>query len=56
MNKFALYIFEGGELEEVVSGMINIKNYIQNYENSKRTVKKPKDNSNQAQSTGATGN
>ena len=28
MSKFALYIFEGGELEEVISGIKRIKKFI----------------------------
>lgn len=50
MSKLALYIFEGGELEEVVSGLYNIKKYIKKYENSKRTAKKTKDISREIQS------
>ena len=51
MRKFALYIFEGGELEEVISGLENIKKYIIKYENPKRTAKKVETNSRETQST-----
>lgn len=41
MNKLALYIFEGNELEEVIIGLKRIKKYLKEYEdNTKRTVKK----------------
>ena len=51
MSKFALYIFSGGELEEVISGLENIKKYIKKYESSKRTVKKVKVDSREIQPT-----
>lgn len=49
MSKFALYIFSGGELEEVISGLEHIKKYIKDYESSKRTVKKVKADSRETQ-------
>ena len=41
MNKLALYIFEGNELEEVIIGLKKIKEYIDKYEdNTEGTIKK----------------
>ena len=41
MNKLVLYIFEGNELEEVITGLKNIKKYLKEYEdNTKRDTKK----------------
>lgn len=46
MSKYALYIFEGGELEEVISGLKNIKKFVdkeyaKKYEsNTERSSKK----------------
>lgn len=41
MNKLVLYIFEGNELEEVITGLKNIKKYLREYEdNTKRDTKK----------------
>lgn len=52
MNKLVLYIFDGNELEEVITGLYRIKKYIQEYENNtKRTVKKVGTDSGEAQST-----
>lgn len=46
MNKLVLYIFEGNELEEVITGLKNIKKYLKEYEdNTKRDTKKVERNS-----------
>ena len=46
MSKLVLYIFEGSELEEVITGLKNIKKYIKEYEDStKRDTKKVERNS-----------
>lgn len=46
MNKLVLYIFEGNELEEVITGLQRIKKYIREYEaNTERSTKKVERNS-----------
>ena len=41
MSKLVLYVFEGGELEEVITNITKIKNKIKEYENfTKRSSKK----------------
>ena len=46
MNKLVLYIFEGNELEEVITGLKRIKKYIREYEdNTERSIKKVERNS-----------
>ena len=41
MNKLVLYIFEGNELEEVITGIKRIKKYIREYEDyTERSIKK----------------
>jgi len=41
MAKLVLYIFRGGELDEVYEGIAAIKKIIKKYENSsKRSIKK----------------
>lgn len=46
MNKLVLYIFEGNELEEVITGLKRIKRYIKEYEsNTEGSTKKVEKNS-----------
>jgi len=52
MSKLVLYIFEGGELEEVIEGLKNIKKYIVDYENRpKRGITKVQRDSSETQCT-----
>lgn len=46
MSKLVLYVFEGGELEEVITNLKKIKQRIKEYEdNTKRNTKKVERNS-----------
>jgi len=57
MSKLVLYIFEGGELDEIIEGLKSIKKYISDYENrTKRGIKKIQGDSSEAQCTSTNSN
>lgn len=57
MSKLVLYIFEGGELEEIIEGLKSIKKYISDYENrTKRGTKKIQGDSAETQCTSTDSN
>ena len=46
MSKLVLYIFRGGEVDDVIEGLKPIKNFIKKYEsNTKGDIKKVERNS-----------
>lgn len=50
MSKLVLYIYDGGELEDIIEGVPRIKKYLDKYENnSKGSAKKVGGDSSEAQ-------
>ena len=57
MSKLALYVFDGGELEDVIEGLNKIKEYIVKYESrTKRSIKEVQRDSREAQRTSTNSN
>ena len=57
MSKLALYVFDGGELEDVIEGLNKIKEYIVKYESrTKRGTKEVQRDSREAQCTSTNSN